>query len=131
MEALTGVLRPPAHSERSELGQPGVESVLCQLLSSVSDDDPSAGRRVCPVCHLWGGHTSGKQRCLVSVCFPPAEDTALGHTHSCPFGERSPFHVANCCQLEFEAKLCWAVELFGCLTGDTVSQELLRRRREV
>ena len=61
MEALTGVLRPPAHSERSEPDQPGVGSVLCQLLSSVSDDELSTGRGVCPVCHLWGAPHQGSR----------------------------------------------------------------------
>lgn len=93
-----------------------------------------------PACQMmiwalgWGGmrsvlfvtcadHTSGEQRCLVSVCFPPAENTAWGHFHCYPFEESSPFHIANCCQLEFKAKPCCAVESFGCLTGDIVSED--------
>lgn len=97
------------------------------MLYSVSDG--TGGRAlVSLVCCLGvAGTHQGQQRCLVPVCFPPAEDTDLGHTHSCSVLSLWGQVSLSCCQLfaslNSKPKLCWVVEFFGYLAGDIVSGE--------
>ena len=81
-------------------------------------------------CFLLQGTThQGQQMCLMSVCFPPAEDTDLGHTLSCSTvllplcGQVSISCRQFFANLNSKPKPCWAVEFFGCLASDIVTEE--------